>query len=110
MSVEGGGGFVKVEVAYARGDVQVIVALEVTAGVTVEAAIAQSGILQDFSEINLAVNKMGIFGKLTKPTQVLRPGDRVEIYRALQADPKEARKQRAIKEKKAQKERRGENL
>ena len=45
--------------------------------------------------IDLAVNKIGIFGKLTQLDRELATGDRVEIYRPLIADPKEARRRRA---------------
>jgi putative ubiquitin-RnfH superfamily antitoxin RatB of RatAB toxin-antitoxin module len=91
--------YIEVEVAYARPDTQVIVPVKVEQGATVEDAVQHSGILHNFHEIDLAVNKVGIFGKLTKLNAPLRPGDRVEIYRALIADPKEVRKQRAAQGK-----------
>ena len=84
-----------VEVAYALPHKQVIIPVKVEAGASAEAAIQASGILQKFPEIDLSVNTIGIFGKLTKLEQPLRQMDRVEIYRALIADPKEVRKQRA---------------
>ncbi|WP_045224759.1 RnfH family protein [Methyloterricola oryzae] len=87
----------KVEVAYARPDVQVILALEVAEATTAEGAIRQSGILERFPEIDLAQNRIGIFSKACKLDQILRSGDRVEIYRPLIADPKEARRNRAAK-------------
>jgi len=87
----------KVEVAYARPDVQVILALQVTDDSTAEFAIRQSGILERFPEIDLAQNRIGIFSKACKLDQILRAGDRVEIYRPLIADPKEARRNRAAK-------------
>ncbi|MGA7799258.1 MAG: RnfH family protein [Gammaproteobacteria bacterium] len=90
---------IAVEVAYACPDEQVIMALEVPAGTTLEQAVQQSGILERFPEIDLSSAKMGIFGKLNKRDYVLRPGDRVEIYRPLIADPKEIRKQRAAEGK-----------
>ncbi|MEJ2552550.1 MAG: RnfH family protein [Gammaproteobacteria bacterium] len=90
---------IRVEVAYARPDTQVIVPLKVEKGATVDDAIKLSGILHNFAEIDLAVNKVGIFGKLSKLTAPLRDGDRVEIYRALIADPKQVRKQRAAQGK-----------
>ena len=65
------------------------------AGTTAENAIYASGITRKFPEIDLAVNKIGIFGKAAKLDTVLRHLDRVEIYRPLIADPKEVRKQRA---------------
>jgi len=88
----------RVEVAYAREDEQVI--LPVAAGeegLTAREAIEHSGILRRFPEIDLAVNRVGVFGKLAQLDQVLAPGDRVEIYRPLIADPKAARKKRAAK-------------
>jgi len=86
---------ISVEVAYARPDEQVILKLEMPAGSTLRQAVEQSGILDRFTEIDTASMKVGIFGKLKKPDQVLQAGDRVEIYRPLIADPKEVRKQRA---------------
>jgi hypothetical protein len=87
----------RIEVAYAKPREQIIVALDVGEGTTAEAAIRQSGVLQRFPEIDLAQNKIGIFSKLCTLSQVLREGDRVEIYRPLLADPKEARRNRAAK-------------
>ena len=86
---------IMVEVAYALPDEQLIVPVKVKAGITAEQAIQSSGILSKYPEIDLAVNKIGIFGKLTKLDVPLRHLDRVEIYRPLIADPKEVRKQRA---------------
>jgi len=92
-----------VEVAYARPDEQVIVALDVEPGTTVEGAIKASGVLARFPEIDLTQNKVGVFGKLTKLNAELRPRDRIEIYRPLIADPKEVRKQRAAAGKRMKK-------
>jgi len=90
---------IEVEVAYARPDEQVILPLRVPPGTTVDQAIRQSGILDRFPEIDPVAVKVGVFGKVGRPDQVLGPGDRVEIYRPLIADPKEARKQRAAEGK-----------
>jgi len=90
---------IAVEVAYAREDEQALLALEADGGLTVREAIERSGIRRRFPEIDLAKNKVGIFGKLVKLDQVLESGDRVEIYRPLIADPKEARKKRAAEGK-----------
>lgn len=84
----------RVEVAYARPDKQVILAIDVMPGTTAEQAIEASGILEQFPEIDLSTNKMGIFGKLSKSVTELKAGDRVEIYRPLIADPKEVRRKR----------------
>jgi hypothetical protein len=86
---------ITVEVAYALPHEQLIVPIIVPVGSTAENAIYASGITKKFPEIDLAVNKIGIFGKATKLDTVLRHLDRVEIYRPLIADPKEVRKQRA---------------
>ncbi len=86
---------ITVEVAYALPTEQLIVPVRVQDGISAEQAIQASGILSKFPEIDLSVNKIGIFGKLTKLESPLRHLDRVEIYRPLIADPKEVRKQRA---------------
>ncbi|MGZ8216110.1 RnfH family protein [Methylomagnum sp.] len=87
----------RVEVAYAKPEVQVIVPLEMAEGATADAAIQASGLLGKFPEIELADQKIGIFSKPCALNQVLRTGDRVEVYRPLIADPKEARRQRAVR-------------
>ena len=90
---------IHVEVAYALPDKQVTLALAVEPDATLEQVIRASGILEQFPEINLAQNKVGVFGKLGKLADTLHPGDRVEIYRPLIADPKVVRKQRAAQGK-----------
>lgn len=90
---------ITVEVAYALPERQIIIPLKVTRGTTAETAVAASGIIKKFPEIDLARNKIGIFGKLARLDTVLRHMDRVEIYRPLIADPKEIRKQRAAEGK-----------
>jgi len=86
---------ITIEVAYAAARGQTVLQLEVKSGTTIGEAIKQSGILQQFPEIDLALNKVGIFGKLARTDTLLRDRDRLEIYRALIADPKEARRRRA---------------
>lgn len=88
-----------VEVAYALPKQQLILELMVPEGTTAEQAVDRSGIQVKFPEIDLAQNKLGIFGKLIKADTVLREKDRVEIYRPLIADPKEVRRQRAAEGK-----------
>jgi hypothetical protein len=90
---------IHVEVAYALPDTQLILPVGVAPETTAEQAIIASGILQKFPDIDLASNKIGIFGKLVKLDTVLREKDRVEIYRPLIADPKEVRRQRAAEGK-----------
>lgn len=95
---------IPVEVAYALPAEQVILRLDVEQGATIRDAIERSGILDRFPEIDLGTNKVGVFGKLSKLDAVLRPKDRVEIYRALIADPKEVRRRRAEKGESAKSE------
>jgi putative ubiquitin-RnfH superfamily antitoxin RatB of RatAB toxin-antitoxin module len=90
---------IMIEVAYALPEEQVILELEVAPATTAETAIQASGILEQFPEIDLDKNKIGIFGKLTKKNTELRDRDRIEIYRPLIADPKEVRKKRAAEGK-----------
>jgi putative ubiquitin-RnfH superfamily antitoxin RatB of RatAB toxin-antitoxin module len=92
---------IHVEVVLAMPERQELIALEVAAGSTVADAIRQSGLAEMFDGFELDLTKVGIFGQKSKPDQVLRDGDRVEIYRALIADPKEVRRQRALKQAKS---------
>lgn len=87
----------QVEVAYALPDRQVLIKVDVPGGATIRDAIDASGILQRFAQIDLGRDAVGIFGKIAKLDDGLSAGDRVEIYRALTMDPKEARRQRARK-------------
>lgn len=84
-----------VEVAYALPNQQLIMQVNMPAGATAEQAIAMSGILAKFPEINLNTNKIGIFGKAVKLDALVRHLDRVEIYRPLIADAKALRRARA---------------
>lgn len=85
----------KVEIAYALPEEQVILVVEDAKGLTAEQAIIKSGVLDKYPEIDLSKHKIGIFGKVKPLSEILREGDRVEIYRPLLADPKEIRRQRA---------------
>lgn len=91
---------IQVEVVLAMPERQALVTLEVAAGSTVADAISRSGLPELFEGFELDLAKVGIFGQKTSPDQVLSEGDRVEIYRPLIADPKEVRRQRALKQKK----------
>ena len=91
---------IRVEVVFAMPERQELVALEVTAGSTIADAIIRSGLPEMFEGFELDLARVGIFGQKTSPEQVLRDGDRVEIYRPLIADPKEVRRQRALKQAK----------
>jgi len=91
---------ITVEVAYALPNEQVILSLDIEQDCLVEDAIKRSGILEQYPHIDLATDKVGIFGKMCKLNAVLRNKDRIEIYRKLIADPKESRRQKAEMERK----------
>ncbi len=86
---------IEVQVCYALPDSSFLRSLNVPAGTTIEQAVAQSGLLQAIPGIDLASNMVGIYGKRKPLDTVLHEHDRVEVYRPLQADPKEARRRRA---------------
>lgn len=95
---------IPVELAYALPDQQVLLEIDVDQGSTVGDLIEISGILAQFPDIAIgSINKIGIFGKMTKESTVLREKDRVEIYRPLIADPKEVRRRRAAEGKRMKK-------
>lgn len=89
----------QVEVAYARPERQEIVPVKVPDGTTALEAARLSGITDLFPEIELESIDMGVFGKVIKDPSAheLRDGDRVELYRPLKIDPKQARLNRAKK-------------
>lgn len=87
----------RIEVTYALREEQVLLELEMAEGTTVRQAVERSGVLQRFPEIDLARAGLGIFGRVVSPDTLLRDGDRVEIYRPLIADPKDARREKAAR-------------
>jgi uncharacterized protein len=86
---------ITVEVAYADTNQQTILAVLVHEGSTIEKVIDCSGIIEMFPEIDLSKQTVGIFSQKKKLDHIVQEGDRIEIYRALIIDPKEARKKRA---------------
>ena len=85
---------INVEVCYASDAVQFLRALRVPLGTTLEQAIAASGVLAEVPGIDLTAMQVGIYAKKKPLDTVLREHDRVEIYRPLIADPKNARRRR----------------
>jgi putative ubiquitin-RnfH superfamily antitoxin RatB of RatAB toxin-antitoxin module len=86
---------IDVEVTYATPQRQITKSLTLPDGSNVEQAIRASGLLDEFPEIDLAHQRVGVFGEFVRLDECLHGGERVEIYRALIADPKEARRRRA---------------
>ena len=87
----------RIEVVYATASEQVVLEVQLPAGATVGDAVHMCGIRTRFPEIDLAHAAVGIFGECVTLDRPLAQGDRVEIYRGLPADPKEARRRRARK-------------
>ena len=86
----------KIEVAYAEPHLQYIETLELQEGTTAQQAVEQIEVLPKlFPKMVINWQEIGVFGKRVPPDNILNPGDRVEIYRALIIDPKEARRNRA---------------
>ncbi len=95
---------INIEIAYALPDRYYLNSFKVDEGTMIQTAILQSGILQQFTEIDLRENKVGIYSRPAKLTDQLKDGDRIEIYRPLLADPKEIRRKRAAEQAKAAQE------
>ena len=85
----------RIEIAYAEPQRAVVKSLRLPAGACVADALRLAELDADFSAVDFANSAIGIFGKLSRRDQLLRQGDRIEIYRPLSADPKEARRARA---------------
>ena len=90
---------IQIEVVYGLPTRQELITIMVEDGTLLEQGIIESGILNAFEEIDLTINKVGIWNRSAKLTDTLRDLDRIEIYRPLIADPKEVRKRRAEKAK-----------
>ncbi|QIR13878.1 RnfH family protein [Shewanella aestuarii] len=88
-----------VDVVYALPKQQKIITVMVKPGCTFIEAVKQSNICDFFPEIDLNSVKLGVFSRIVKADEVLVPGQRVEIYRPLIADPKDVRRKRAEKAK-----------
>lgn len=77
----------QIGVAYSEPSQQIWLNIEVPDDATVQQAIEKSGILRMFPHIDLEAQKVGVFGKLVKLEAAVKPGDRIEIYRAITCDP-----------------------
>jgi putative ubiquitin-RnfH superfamily antitoxin RatB of RatAB toxin-antitoxin module len=90
---------IQIEVVYGTPTSQKILVVLMAEGSSIEQTIHASGILSLYPEIDLSVNKVGIWNRTGKLTDIAIDLDRIEIYRPLLADPKEVRKRRAEKAK-----------
>ena len=87
---------IEVEVVYALPLEQDVTVLRVPTGTTVAQAIERSGVAARHPEVGAGKTRAGIYGRRVTGETVLRDRDRVEVLRPLTADPKEARRQRAL--------------
>jgi uncharacterized protein len=85
----------RIEIVYARPEAQIVEVVTLPRGATVRDALVASGILERFPEIDVAKTAFGVYGMRVSLDAVLSEDDRVEIYRPLKVDPKEARRRRA---------------
>ncbi|MEE4184358.1 MAG: RnfH family protein [Gammaproteobacteria bacterium] len=93
--VEQRGGYLGIEVVYAEPARQRLVRLQVAAGTTAREAALHSALDKEFAGLDLARVPVGVFGERVADSYELRAGDRVELYRPLRTDPREARRQAA---------------
>jgi len=84
-----------IEVVYALPAKQEVVILRLPAGATALGAVLASGLPDRYPELAQKTIELGIYSKRIPSDTLLRNGDRVEIYRALKADPKDARRRKA---------------
>jgi hypothetical protein len=90
---------IDVEVVYALAERQELIGIAIASGATVGEAIDRSDIAKRFPEQDLSACTLGIWGRLVNRDHVLQGGDRVEIYRPLNIDPREARRKLAAEGK-----------
>lgn len=88
-------GLLRVQVVYATTREQVVRDMTVSTGTRVRDAVSASGLLERFAEIRPLETPVGIFGRRVGWDDAVADGDRIEIYRPLSIDPKEARRRRA---------------
>ena len=90
---------ISVEVVFALADRQRLVTVVLASGATASEAVDESGIAREFPDQELSACRLGIWGRLIEGGQLLQDGDRIEIYRPLTIDPREARRRLAAEGK-----------
>ena len=85
----------RVEVVFALPDRQSLETVTVDEGASVSDALRLSGVEERFPDVNFDDLQVGIWGKPVERAHSLRDGDRVEVYRPLEMDPREARRLKA---------------
>jgi len=87
---------IDVEVVFALPEKQSLQTVRVEAGATVADVVARSGLAAAFPEHDLTEMTLGIWGREVEKNKLVKAGDRIEVYRPLQLDPREARRQLAL--------------
>ena len=88
-------GTVDVEIAFALPDEQLVVKVTLARGASVADALRASGLAEHFPDFDFDAADVGIWGHVVQRDRLIRDGDRIEVYRPLERDPREARRQRA---------------
>lgn len=91
---------ISIEIVYAEPEKQILIKLEVEIGTNIKKAILKSNILSQINNLSIDKLNVGIFGKQKSLEDIPVENDRIEIYRSLKIDPKEARRIRAKEQKK----------
>ena len=87
---------INIEVVFALPDKQRLRSVVIKPGTTAREAIAASGLESEFGNADLKSAPIGIWGREVPPNEILKNGDRIEIYRPLELDPREARRRLAL--------------
>ena len=87
---------INVELVFASEEKQSLLSVRVVEGITARDAIAASELPKEFPEFDFMICPLGIWGRPVDGAQVLKEGDRVEAYRKLWRDPREARRELAL--------------
>jgi putative ubiquitin-RnfH superfamily antitoxin RatB of RatAB toxin-antitoxin module len=91
------GAHIEVEVAYARPEIQSVVTIRVVAGTPAREVLRLSKLSESFPEIENSTCPIGVFGAPVDSSYVVQAGDRIEVYRPLERDPREARRELAAR-------------
>ena len=87
----------EVQVCYMTPELEFYQSLRVSDDSTIQEVLELSDLRQTFPVINIAALKVGIYSKIKSLDTLIKPGDRIEVYRPLLVDPMVARRRRAVK-------------
>lgn len=87
---------IKIELVFASEEKQRLLSFEVANGTTAREAVAASDLVAEFPDFDFSIGPLGIWGKTIDDRQCLKEGDRLEVYRSLLRDPRDARRKLAL--------------